>query len=208
MKIRITLLWLLLFSHFTFATPIVVSSQQLISSSGQLFHFSFSGLPKEGANGQFNIILNGDFSDANSESSIINLDVALGLLDLGNGNLPNGIIRNTIAGLTLNTYSRQVFESNDIEHSWVFNISDSLLSTLLMDGTLGVVVKNDVGVDPLVRRNPDFVRVGYSFQTINRVVTEASSLWLFMLGFGALFTLRFWVPFFAARRRSPDDSLI
>lgn len=194
MKTKIIFLWLLFLTQYAFSIPIIVSDQQLITSSGQLFRFSFTGLPTEGTHGQFSITLNGDYSDANSESAVVNLDVALGILDIGNGNLPNGIISNSIAGVTLSNYSRHVFESNDIEHSWVFNISDSLLANLLADGTLGAVVKNDAGVDPLVRRNPDFVRVGYSFQTIDRVVNEASSFWLLVLGLSALCALRFYFP--------------
>lgn len=192
MKIKIIFLWLLCLSQSLFALPIVVSNQQLITSPGQLFHFNFAGLPTEGSNGQFSITLNGDFSGANSETSIVNLDIASGILDLGNGT--NGILTNTIAGVSLQSYSRTIFESNDIEHSWIFNIADSLFANLLIDGNLGVVVKNDVGVNPLVRRNPDFVRVGYTYQTKDKKVTEASGFWLFVMGLSALLLLRFYIP--------------
>lgn len=191
MSSRAILLCMLFISPALFAIPISVSNQQLITASGQLFHFNFTGLPDEGTNGQFNITLNGDFSGANSESSVTNLDVALGILDIGNGNLPNGIIANTISGLTLQSYTRQIFESDDIEQTWVFDISDSLLASLLADGALGVVVKNDNGVNPLARRNPDFVRVGYTYQSLDTIVRESSGFWLFMLGLSALACLRF-----------------
>lgn len=191
MYIRVVLLCTLLLSPALYAIPINLSSQQLITSSGQLFHFSFTGLPTEGLNGQFNITLNGDFSGANSESSVSNLDVALGILDIGNGNLLNGIITNSISGLTLNSYTRQIFESDDIEQTWVFDLSASLLTTVLADGNLNIVVKNDNGVDPLARRNPDFVRVGFHYQSLETLVRESSGFWLFVLGVSALFFLRF-----------------
>lgn len=191
MKIKITFLWLLLSSQVAFAIPIAVSNQQAITMAGQLFNFSFTGLPTAGTNGQFNITVNGDYSGANSESAVTNLDVALGLLDIGNHNLPNAIISNTIAGLSFASYSRIVFESDDIQHSWVFNISDSLLANLLMDGTLSVQIKNDVGVNPLSRVDPDFVRAGYSFDTIELVVAEPRGFWLFVLGLVSLAAMRF-----------------
>lgn len=191
MKITITFLWLLLSSQVAFAIPIVVSNQQAITVAGQLFNFNFTGLPTIGANGQFNITVNGDYSGANSESAVTSLDVASGLLDLGNHNLPNAIISNTITGLTFASYSRIVFESDDIQHSWVFNISDSLLANILMDGTLSVQIKNDVGVNPLSRVNPDFVRAGYRFDTIELVAAEPRGLWLFFLGLASLAAMRF-----------------
>ena len=146
-----------------FALPISVSGQQAIGVSGQNFNFNFAGLPTTGTGGQFNITLNGDYSGFDSESAVITLDVAGGNLDLGNFNATNGIISNTIAGITLSSYSLTQFAFDDVQQSWVFDISDALLATLLADGTLTASVQNDQGVDPFEAANPDFVRVGFEF---------------------------------------------
>lgn len=186
MKFIILLISLLLTSQLAVALPIHVdlSQQQLITTDGQLFNFSFPGLLNDGIgkHGQFSVVLNGDYSGANSESSVINLDVALGLLDLGNGLLPNGIITNTVMGLTLNSYSRTIYESDDIQHSWVFDISDGLLNTMLADKVLTVRVKNDPGVNALSKLNPDFVRVGFNFDFFVPEPTTSILLVLGLLG--------------------------
>ena len=163
-----------------FAIPISVSDTQAITSSGQSFSFSFPGLPTAGTGGEYRITLNGDYSGFTIESSVATVDVAGGSLTLGDGTQPNGIISNTTA-LTLNSYSITTFAFDDVEQSWVFNIPDGLLATMLSDGTLTSTVQNDQNVNPFQVVNPDFVRVGFNFEA-----PEPASLALLGLGLAGL----------------------
>lgn len=183
MKLRILAL-LLLATPSAFATPITVSDQKSITTSGQNFDFNFVGLPATGTAGQFSITLNGDYSGFTFESAVVTADVASGNIDLGDGSQANGIISNSIAGLSLNSYSITTFGFDDVEQSWIFDISDSLFGSLLADGSLTATVQNDSGVNPFNQVNPDFVRVGYSFSSnVNAVPAPAT---LPILGLGLL----------------------
>nr|WP_203299240.1 PEP-CTERM sorting domain-containing protein [Marinobacter sediminum] len=168
--------FLLAFAPAAFAIPVSVSDTQSITTSGQLFNFSFSGLPTAGTGGVLGITLNGDYSGFNTESAVASLDVAGGALDLGN--TANGVISNTIAGLTLSTYSKTTFSFNDVAHRWLFNISDTLLNSMIGDGMFTATVRNDPGVDIFAASNRDFVRVSLRYTS----VPEPASLSLLGLG--------------------------
>lgn len=172
-----------LISNFAHATLFTVNEQQAIERIGQSFSFEFLDVPTPGSNGQFSITLNGDYSGFDTESSMVSIDFAGGILDLGAGD--NGIISNTITGLTLNTYTVESFADSDRELSWIFNMSDILLSTIIDDGMITANVQNDISVDPLNRVDPDFVWIGFSYDVADPSsveVPEPSSLSLFMLG--------------------------
>ena len=206
MKIKMLFLSLLLATPAAFAAPISVSNQQAINTSGQFFNFSFAGLPTTGTGGQFNITLNGDYTAVRSkESALVTLDVAGGGLDLGSENdgnefVLNGINSNTIAGITLNSFTSTIFvAARDAEHTWVFNISDLLLNALLADGSLTATVQNGVGANSFGAFDPDFVRVGFTFDSDAAVpgqvpsgtsVPEPATLTLFGLGVVALTSAR------------------
>lgn len=151
------------------ATPFSVSDQQLITRSGQVFNFNFSPVPTSGTTGQFSITLNGDFSGFTTESAVATIDLAGGFLDLGVGG--NGIITNTISGLTLNSYNSTTFAFDDRQLDWVFDMSDTLLNTIIADGSITTTVTNDPGVNPFSRVNPDFVRVGYRYESVPEPAT-------------------------------------
>ena len=174
-----------LFAAPTFAAPISVSDQQAITTAGQAFNFSFGGLPTSGTGGQFSITLNGDYSGFASETSVASVDVAGGSLDLGNQNNANGIVSNSVSGLTLDSYSITTFSFNDVEQSWVFNISDALLALMLGDGTLTASVQNQRDVNPFNEANADFVRVGYSYQS-GVTVPEPHTAMILGLGLAGL----------------------
>ncbi len=172
-----------LISNFAHATLFTVSDQQPIERIGQEFDFEFLNVPTTGSNGQFSITLNGDYSGNDTESSVVNIDSAEGLLDLGAG--VNGIITNTIAGLTLSTYSVAPDNGNDRELSWTFNIDDTLLSTIISDGIITANVLNDLAVDPYGASDSDFVKLSFSYDVADSfsvAVPEPSSLSLLMLG--------------------------
>lgn len=183
---RLTILVTIFFtliSNFAHATLFTVNEQQAIERIGQSFSFEFLDVPTPGSNGQFSITLNGDYSGSDTESSMVSIDFAGGILDLGAGD--NGIISNTITGLTLNTYTVESFADSDRELSWIFNMSDILLGTIIDDGMITANVQNDISVDPLSLVNPDFVWLGFSYDVAapsSVEVPEPSSLSLFMLG--------------------------
>ncbi len=178
-----------LISNFAHATLFTVSDQQEITTNGsiadggQKFDFEFLNVPTTGSNGQFSITLNGDYSGNDTESAVVRIDSVEGMLDLGAD--VNGIITNTISGLTLSTYSVAPDNGNDRELSWTFNIDDALLNTIISDGMITANVLNDWAVDPYNASDPDFVKIGFSYDVTDSfsiAVPEPSSLSLLILG--------------------------
>lgn len=147
------------------AMPFAAGQSQNITVSGQAFTFNFVGLPQPGTLGQFSITLNGDYSEGfpTVEGASSTLDMAGGSLVLGNTSGGNNIVSNTIAGLTLNSFSETLFSFNDWELSWVFDMTDVLLNSIINDSAATVSVTNTGGVGPFNESNPDFVAVGFAY---------------------------------------------
>ena len=171
------------------AIPVSVSDSGAITTSGQTFTFSFTGLPSSGTGGQFSTTLNGDYSGFDAESAVYTLDAAGGSLDLGNGT--NGIVTNTVPGLSLASFSQTTYSFDDQELTWTFDMSDSLLSTVIADGTINTTVVNDSGVNAFSAANPDFVQVGYAYQSSqSQSVPNPAPLSLMLLGLLAFAGIR------------------
>jgi len=156
------------------AMPVSVSDTQLQTSNGQLFNFSFGGLPNPGTSGQYLLTMRGDYSGFNSESAVASIDIAGGLLDVGN--TANGVISNTIAGLSLASSNRTVFSFDDVRWDFVFNMTDALLNAAIADTVFTSRVNLDPGVNNF--NNRSFVTVGLRYEA----VPEPASLALLGLG--------------------------
>jgi hypothetical protein len=158
----------------------VLSDTQSLTALGQIFNFSFSGVPTTGTLGQFSITLNGDYSGNLTETATATVDVAAGAVLLGNFALPNGITFNTIGGLSLLSHTLTTFSANDTEQTWMFSLTDLLLASILADGVLTATVRNSAGINVFGESNPDFVRVEFSFDPA--AVPEPGAVALFVLG--------------------------
>lgn len=156
------------------------SQRQPIITDGQFFEFVFDGLPaSDGTGGEFLFVANGDYGSSESESAVVTLDLAGGMLDLG-GSAPDKIISNTVPGLSLKTFGTTRFDTNDFQHVWRFIMSGTLLDTLLADDKIEVDIQNDPDVGHVRAVNPDFVRVAFEYTEETAVIPIPTALPLFV----------------------------
>lgn len=123
------------------------TQQQSITSDGQAFNFSFSPvLPSSGIGGQLYVTLSGDYSTRSypplSEGSTLTLEATGGFADLYNDSSSGASVGfNSISGLSLNS-SAKSGGGNDVTLDFAFDLSASLLDSLLSDGIFGVSLAN------------------------------------------------------------------
>ena len=167
------------------ATFISVAETQLQTSDGQEFNFSFASLPNPGTNGSFSLKMRGDYSGFNSESSLATIDIAGGLLDVGN--TANGVISNTISGLSLSSSNKTTFTFDDVQWDFMFTMSDILLNQVIFDSVANFTIDLDPGVHNFATSS--FVSVGLDYESVS--VPEPSIIALFAAGlFGIGFARR------------------
>jgi hypothetical protein len=198
MKIRNLVAALLAVPAFASAGNISVSDTQAFTGSGQFFNFNFNSLGAiSGTDGKLTITLNGDYStNTDLEWAKFALEDSGNLVLGGYSNWVNGISSNGVSGLSLSSYSLvPIVDLNDNSRTWVFNLSNSLLNTLVADNKFKVKVTNGAEVDTYHGVDPDFIRIGLSFngaEVANPAsdVPEPTSLALVGLGLAALATRR------------------
>lgn len=142
------------------ALVISVSDTQGQTVSGQNFNFAFAGLPSPGTGGIFELVMRGDYSGFTTESAVASIDMAGGQLDVGD--TANGVISNSISGLSLISSNRTSFAFDDVLWEFSFSLSDALLNAAIADGLFTTNVNLDRGVNAF---NPQtaFVRVGLNY---------------------------------------------
>jgi hypothetical protein len=186
MKKIILMLFIFLCSFSKLQASIIdVSQSQDITISGQSFTFTFNGLDaSDGTGGTFNLDMSGDFSDNFSdEFANITFDFSFGTVKIDE----SGEISNSVSGLSLMSFtSSNIVDLWDETISAVFNVSASLLDSLLADGsiTLSVQNGNEVGshfANGVTGTDPDYVQVGFTYNTPS-AVPEPTSLALLGLG--------------------------
>lgn len=168
------------------AAVVSLAERQAITQPGETFEFNFDKLPaSDGTGGYLIVVLNGDYTGHNRESAVVTLDAADGMLDVG-GRRKNGVITNTIAGLTLKRHKSTEFGLNDHRRRWRFAVSGSLLDALLADDQITVNIQNDpdVGINRMV--NPDFVRVRLIYNESPAVIPIPPALPLLLTALIAL----------------------
>lgn len=173
----ITLISCLLFSVFANASLISLSEQQEITETGQSFSFSFDSLPmSDGDTGLLGITLSGDYSPRNppplAEGATLSIDGEVGILELFNLSSSPAIFSNSIVGLSL-VDSALAGGGNFVTLEYLFEISESLLTSMVSDSSLLINIQNtsDVNFNP---NDDGFVRVDFSYNSGNPVVDASA----------------------------------
>lgn len=180
MKFRTTVLALMLAAPTAFAAPITISKTETITRSQQGFSFSLGGLPTAGKKAQFSVVLNGDYTTGvDSEFATLVLE-SFGSLKLGGAwDNAKGVASNTVTGLTVDSYTVTNFGfSDDIQRSWVFNLTDGLFTKFAADKAFNFTVQNSSQVNNYKDAGADFVTASLKFEP----VPEPTSLALSGLG--------------------------
>ncbi len=183
----------MLFSVFANASLISLSEQQEITETGQSFSFSFDSLPmSDGDTGLLGITLSGDYSPRNppplAEGATLSIDGEVGILELFNLSSSPAIFSNSIVGLSL-VDSAFAGGGNLVTLEYLFEISESLLTSMVSDSSLLINIQNtsDVNFNP---NDDGFVRVDFSYNSGNPVVDASApaTVILVLVGFIAMAT--------------------
>jgi hypothetical protein len=159
------------------ATLISVSEQAEITESGQLFSFEFDNLiDNNGAVGTLTFGASGDY-----DGSQINEVAYVSLGSLGSFIMnATGLISNGINGLTLASFTTATVTANiDSTFEAVFDVDASLLSNLVLTGTLNVSIQNDQNVAGFDGLNPDdldYVMFNLSYDSIEPLSVSVASV--------------------------------
>jgi len=180
MKVPVAIAALFLSAATANASIQTVTQTQDITTDGQNFTFTFSSLvDSDGAGGIFTFFTVGDFTESHETASIA-LEILGGILILND----LGVQSNTIAGLSLNSFSASnVFSAIQQTLDYEFSLSGALLDSLLADNTITVAVDNSTGVNPFNPRNSGvptdpFITLGFEYNSIdsNGAIPEPTSL--------------------------------
>lgn len=131
------------------ASALAISGSELTLISGQNGSFTSTGLPLADGDGALQIILEGDFSSRTtlSEFARITFDTAPGTMELNNNGGTPVVFSSSITGLTLDSTAFSG-GGNDTSLTYNFSVAESLLNSVLGDGTFTFLYDLSDDVNP------------------------------------------------------------